>query len=228
MFHRPEVRDIDINVCVDDLLGPLGYADRKAVEPAIMEQILSEAERCQPEMRGRAVYAIMEFRPLDGMNAIEVNGRTIEDQTLLASLDGARSLAVAVCTVGPGIDEIIDDHFGQSDFLRGMIADVAGNRAAEDVAEQCAALICADARKQNLFSAKRISPGYGTWDVSGQRAVFSLLDASPIGVSLNKQCMMQPKKSVSFVVTLTESEPHEEIRHPCLGCGFKNCAYRRK
>jgi cobalamin-dependent methionine synthase I len=64
--------------------------------------------------------------------------------------------------------------------------------------------------------------------VSGQRVVFSLLDPSPIGVSLNDHCMMQPKKSVSFVLALGENETTYEDRPPCHGCGFPNCSYRRK
>ena len=124
MSQPPETKEIDFSVCVDDLLGPLGYEQSRSVEPAIMEQILSESERCGQTMKGEAVYAIMEIRRLSGTEAVEINDLAIEDQMLLASLDGARSVAVAVCTVGAGIDEIIDEHFGHSDFLRGMIADV--------------------------------------------------------------------------------------------------------
>jgi hypothetical protein len=228
MSFPPNVREIPFSVCVDDLLGPLGYAERGAVESAIMEQILSETERCERMMMGKAVYSIMEIRRLSGSAAVEIDGLSIEDRTLLASLDGARSLAVAVCTVGAEIDRIVDEHFRRSDFLRGMIADVLGSRAVEDVAEQCTALICAEARELNLYSSGRLSPGYGTWDVSGQRAVFTVIDPSPIDVSLNEHCMMQPKKSISFVVPLTEEESSGQLRHPCLGCGLQHCDYRRK
>jgi hypothetical protein len=227
MFKQPEVHEIEVSVAVDDLLGPLGYGKGGTVESSIMEQILSETGRCEQTIRGKAIHTCVGIKHAAGRDAIEVNGVTIEDETLVSSLDGAESLAVAVCTVGGGIDELIGEHFGRGDFLGGMIADIFASRAVEGVAEKCATLICAEARRHNLSASGHLSPGYGKWDVSGQRAVFALLDPSPIGVSLNEHCMMQPRKSVSFVIPLLKGELRPEERRHCRGCDFENCGYRR-
>lgn len=221
MFKQPEVRDIDASVCVEDLLGPLGYGSGKAIEPVIMEQILSESERCRRALRGKAIYTCVGKERFS-------DKRIVDDETLATSLDGAQSLAVAVCTVGDEIEKIIDEHFAKGNFLGGMIADVAGSRAVEDVAEKCAALICSDATALDLSTATRLSPGYGTWDTTGQRAVFGLLDPSPIGVSLNEHCMMHPKKSISFIMPLVKGETGRELEPPCHRCPMKKCGYRRK
>lgn len=228
MSPPPKVAEVDFNIRIEDLLGPLGYSDADGVQPAIMDQIISETKRCSDVMTGKAVYSCSQFTRGAGRDAIEVDGKMIADKTLADSLDGARALAVAVCTVGPGIDKIINEHFDNGDYLRGMIADVAGNRAAEDVATKCASLICAEARELNLSTSRQISPGYGKWDTSGQRPVFELLDPSPIGVTLNDYCMMEPKKSISFVVPLVEGEPRQQEQPPCQSCDFKDCGYRRK
>ena len=228
MLQQPEIRNIDICVTVDDLLGPLGYDDKEAVQPSIMEQIVSESRRCHEAMEGKAIYACGQFSRLAGRHAIEAGGVTVDDETLAASLNGAKALAVAVCTVGPGIDEIIKDHFSRGDFLRGMIADVVASRATENVADKCAAIICAEAAKLKLSPLKHLSPGYGKWDVSGQRPVFSLLDPSPIGVSLNDHCMMTPQKSVSFVIPLVEGKAQRQEGRRCDDCGYVDCTYRRK
>ncbi len=215
------MRDIEVSVRVEDLLGPLGYGVGKPIEPAIMEQIVSENERCRQALRGKAIHTrIGKDRFSDRL--------LVEDETLAACLDGAQSLAVAVCTVGGEIEKVIDDHFARGNFLGGMIADVVGSWAAEDVAEKCAALICSDAARHNLSTAARLSPGYGTWDTSGQRAVFGLLDPSAIGVSLNEHCMMSPRKSISFVMPLVKGEPGRELEPPCHRCPMKTCGYRRK
>lgn len=228
MSRQPKITEIDFDIIIEDLLGPLGYSDAANVKPEIMDQIVSETERCRGAMAGKAIYFCSRFSRVTGRDAIEVNGKTISDKTLVDSLDGASAFAVAVCTVGPAIDGIIDDCFSGGDYLTGMIADVAGNRAVEDVAHRCARLICTDARGLDLSTGRQISPGYGKWDTSGQRPLFELLDPSPIGVSLNDYCMMEPKKSVSFVVPLVEGEPQSDDRPPCHGCDFKNCSYRRK
>ncbi|MBI4832965.1 MAG: hypothetical protein HY801_15710 [Candidatus Lindowbacteria bacterium] len=248
MFTLPEALEIDFSVSADDLLGPLGYGEGASVDPSLKEQLLAEASRCEQMMRGKAIYSCVKLEHRTDSQAIEAGGIVIEDETLARSLDGARSLAVAVCTVGAEIDARIESHFGAGDFLNGMVADVVANRAAEDVAERCAALICWKARGLGLAPGRRMSPGYREWDVSGQRAVFALLDPAPIGVSLNEHCMMRPKKSVSFVIPLVEKtgdmmpHAHEKIgdmmphrvpdfldmEPPCHGCSFQNCAYRRK
>lgn len=226
---QPKIKEIEINVCIDDLLGPLGYGEKDTVQPAIMDQIVSETEACTGAMSGKAIYTISETCRRDGGAAIEIDGVMIEDELLSRSLDGAESVAIAICTVGPEIDHRINDYFGSGDYLRGMIADVVGSRSVEDVAERCAALICVEARERGLSaSRRRLSPGYRKWDVSGQRAVFALLDPSPIGVTINEHCMMQPNKSVSFVIPLVMGESHEDAEPPCAGCGFPNCSYRRK
>jgi hypothetical protein len=228
MSKQPEITDLEFSINIDDLLGPLGYPDRDKVQPEMMDRIISATDRCRHAMAGRAIFSCMELRRIDGRDVVEIDGKTIADKTLADSLDCASAVAVAVCTVGPEIDKIIDDNFNGGDYLQGMIADVAGNRAVEDVAHRCSRLICAEARKMNLSTSRQISPGYGTWDTSGQRPVFELLDPSPIGVTLNDYCMMEPKKSVSFVVPLVEGDQPMDERPPCHGCDFKNCSYRRK
>ncbi len=227
MSHWPKIQEIDASVQIDELLGPLGYADSDAVRPSVMGEIVAETGRCQEAMRGNAIYACLPASRA-GRNSVEIDGITIEDETLAGSVDGARMVAVAVCTVGPQIEKIIAGHFDRGDYLHGMIADVTGSRAVENVAHRCAAFICAEARELSLSTASRLSPGYGKWNVSGQRAVFTVLDPAPIGVSLNDHCMMQPNKSISFVIPLVEGESRHDDRPPCVGCDFKNCSYRRK
>jgi len=227
MPDGPKIRDTEVSIDIQELLGPLGYKTIKDVQPSIMNDIVAEVERCREMIKGKMIYIRREFKRLTDIDAIAVNGLTIKDKILVSSLDGARSFAVAICTIGPVIDKYVEDCFIKGDFLTGMIADVAGNRAVEDVARTCARYICAEARELNLCTSAQLSPGYGTWDTSGQKPVFAMLDPSPIGVSLNEYCMMEPKKSVSFVVPLLEGESCHEEKPPCHGCNFKNCSYRR-
>ncbi len=226
MIHSAKVEKIHFSVSLDDILGPLGYGDRGTVSASILEQILSETERCEQSMRGKAIYTVVDITR-GGNGEVKAGGGAISDDTLKGLLGGANSLAVAVCTVGEGIDRIIQEYFAAGDYLGAMIADVFANRAVEDVAEKCSANICSEPRKLGLSPVTRASPGYGAWDTSGQLALFALLDPSPIGVSLNDHCMMQPKKSISFVMPLVEGNREFESEVPCRRCGFRKCAYRR-
>lgn len=226
MWRQPRIRDIDIEINIEDLLKPLGYDDRESIQPAIMDQIVSETDECLQMMKGAMIYASAQIGRVDG--DASVGGVKLEDETLLDALDGAEALAVGVCTVGAEIDKLIKECFDSGDYLRGMIADVVGSRAVENIADKCATHICTEARERKLSPTKHLSPGYGKWDVSGQRAVFSLIDPSPIDVTLNESCMMTPQKSVSFALPLREGESQLNDKPACHECGFKNCAFRRK
>jgi hypothetical protein len=221
-FHQP-----DVQVSIDDVLGPMGYKSKEDVGAALLQQILAEMER-----GGRALQPqfIVDIVPLKGTPAhpLVEQDHPADDEFLAKHLDGAFFVAASICTVGNGIDRLIDDCFARGDYLGAMVADIVGSRAVEELGEISSDFLCARAAERKVFPLCRISPGYGQWDVSGQRQVFSLLNPSPIGVSLNDFCMMQPKKSLSFLIPLGEAEPVHKLQPACRECTFKNCAYRRR
>jgi hypothetical protein len=227
MSIRPEIKTVKVSVSLEDLLGPLGYGKKDDVSLPVLQQILAEKERCESMLVPRF---LADFLLLDSEaeNVLKDNSLLLDDSFLVEHLRDAHMVAVGICTVGPDIDAHIEACFAQHDFFAAMIADVVGNRAAEELAEACSDFLCSKAAETEIFPLCRVSPGYGKWEVSGQRALFSLLDPAPIGVSLNEFCMMQPKKSVSFLIPLGPEEPVRKWKHSCQECNFKNCAYRRR
>ena len=57
-------------------------------------------------------------------------------------------------------------------------------------------------RDGDLDVGCRISPGYGRWPLSAQKALFARLPHETLGVSLNPSMMMTPRKSISFALWL--------------------------
>jgi len=232
MSSQPEIQSIDVHVRVDDIFGPLGYKSAADVAPAILRQIEEESARCANMFRPQFIASLTS---LDGgrLHPASADKAIREDEFLSKHLDGVLVLAAGICTLGPEIDAHIDACFAGGDFFGAMIADVVASRAVEEAGERCSDYLCTRGTELELSALCRISPGYGQWDVSGQRTLFSLLDPAPIGVSLNDYCMMQPKKSVSFLIPLGEgraalSEPSQKLSHFCQECTFRNCAYRRR
>jgi hypothetical protein len=228
MLNQVEIRAIDVRVEVDDLLGPLGYKSGADVSSVIMEQILAEKGRCEKMMQAQFIADLISLDRWNDEAELNAKESLREDDFLAEHLDGAVILAVGICTVGAEIDKHIDDCFAGGDYLGGMIADVAASRAVEELGEACSDFLCSRAAERKLFPSCRISPGYGRWDVAGQRVVFSLLNPAVIGVSLNEYCMMQPKKSVSFLIPFGKEGRAQKLRHFCQECNFKNCSYRRR
>ena len=54
--------------------------------------------------------------------------------------------------------------------------------------------------------AVRFSPGYCGWELSGQQALFRVLNPLEIGITLSESFLMEPIKSVSGVIVLAAPE----------------------
>jgi len=110
----------------------------------------------------------------------------------------AEKVALCICTIGPEFEKEVKRLMREHDMLRAMILDSLGSEAAEEVAIQSDKKLAKKARDMNLWASKRYSPGYKKWDLKEQQFIFQILPGEHIGVSLNKSCMMIPRKSVSF------------------------------
>jgi len=105
--------------------------------------------------------------------------------------------------------------------------DSVGSGAVESLAEYVNDLLCQESIPLGLPVTNRVSPGYGYWDVSQQKALFALCPGDAIGVSLNEACFMSPVKSISL---LAAAGTHARVDHyfsQCARCWMRDCAYRR-
>jgi len=141
--------------------------------------------------------------------------------------DPAAEVAVAVCTIGPRLEEAAQRWKQRGDLLAALTLDAIGSAAAEAAADALNARICTAAARRGLHAAPRVSPGYGEWDTSRQRDLLALLPIGELGITLTGGQMMVPRKSVSFAVNLLPEPPREETSR-CSRCGATNCRHRRE
>ena len=135
-------------------------------------------------------------------------------------------LVAVVCTIGEALEARVREHTQRGESARAMVLDAIGSSAAETVADQSNRLICQKAAAEGHAPDSRRSPGYGTWDIRDQEAVFRFLDPGDIGVTLMESCMMVPRKSVSYVVPLRGGKPGEEPGRRCHLCNLSDCRFR--
>ena len=142
--------------------------------------------------------------------------------------DPSAEVGVGLVTVGPALEQEADRRNDAGDLLDALLLDAIGSAAAEAAADALDRLVCTAAADRGRFTGRRISPGYGKWDVRGQRALLGLLPAGDLGVHLTEGMMMVPRKSVSFAVRLLSERPRKgEGKLRCAGCDLAGCAYRR-
>jgi hypothetical protein len=161
----------------------IGYKTSQDRIHSSVIDLIEEAKAGADELLNpKAIYRILDYS--------ETNRHPI--------FDLAEKVALSICTIGPDIESESARLVKDGALMKGLILDVIGSEATEQVARQTDKLLLIKAREMNLWPSKRFSPGYKSWPIEEQRYVFQAIPGEKIGVTLNKSCMMIPRKSVSF------------------------------
>jgi hypothetical protein len=162
-----------------------------------------------------------------GVDTIEAGGITLTIPSVGRLWGPIEWLAVAVCTIGDGLERRAAELWEARELPLAAMLDSVGSGAVESLAEYVNDLFCQEAIPLGLPVTNRVSPGYGHWDVSQQKALFAICPGDAIGVSLNEACFMSPVKSISL---LAAAGAHAKVDHyfsQCARCWMRDCAYRR-
>jgi hypothetical protein len=196
--------DWDLILSTDDILRGQGAVPQ--VVSTGKPLLLAVAERASTEGLG-LIHPVTLFQEVAVVEhrheRILLEGRTTLTGPLVTrQLGGAQRMVVAVCTIGPELEETVT-HLLNQDPLYALALDGLGNAAVESLAQQVCAHIAHQVHTEGWSASKPLSPGSPEWPVEvGQPQIFTLLDPSIAGITLTSGGMMFPKKSISFVVGL--------------------------
>jgi hypothetical protein len=142
-------------------------------------------------------------------------------------LHAARLVVLAVCTVGPALEEAASECFAEDPALA-LALDAFGSAAVDLLGQAMCQMVDAQANAEGLQTTVPLSPGLVGWPVaSGQRQIFALLDAASAGVRLTDGYMMVPKKSTSMVIGIGPDVEHSG--ESCDYCSMAaTCRYREE
>jgi hypothetical protein len=191
---------------------------------AAAQAVINEA---QALLTPAALYTIRPVRDFEHQQVVLDNGATFSGSLVARALAGATEVAVAVCTIGPALEERMSARFAAGDALRAVALEGAGIAAVRQVSTLVGVRICNAATVHGLSVGMRASPGQEGWSIQQQRVLFGLVPAEEIGVRLTSSCLMLPRKSVSFVIGLGP-----EMRADAVPCDFcskrERCQWRRE
>ncbi len=205
----------------EDVLHFLGYPEDKdppARTAARLERVLFEARQL---VRAKGTYRTVpvEQAPELGLEPVAAAG-----------------LVLGLVTAGPALEARATLSLQGGDATGALLFDAAGSAAAEEAADRLGAVIVGELSGQSPAAADpeaaapiscRISPGFGRWKLASQQALFSLLAARAVGVTLAPSFLMVPRKSVSFAMWLgADARPLVGLSG-CSRCELPHCRYRR-
>lgn len=183
----------------------------------VAEDVIAEARAL---IAPTALHTVVPVRDFHHQTVVLDDGLTFEGPLVARALAGATEVAVAVCTLGPALEEQVDALF-RADPVRAMALDGAGVGALRVISGAVVACIREEASVRGLGTGMRASPGQEGWSIWQQRVLFRLVPAEDIGVRLAETCLMLPRKSVSFAIGIGP-----EMRPDAVTCDF--CSKRQR
>jgi 5-methyltetrahydrofolate--homocysteine methyltransferase len=140
---------------------------------------------------------------------------------------GVDEAVLCLVTIGAALEKRVQHYDVVGNISRALALNVCGSVAAETTADVAEAAIRGDVERGESRCSRRFSPGYGGWDGTEQRWILPYLEASALRVALTAGCMMQPRKSITFAVTVGANPREMRAENPCDDCDLTCCVYRR-
>ena len=213
---------LDLVVERTGVLHFLGYPDRQS-PPDRMEGLLDEAIRVARSL----VYARGVFVRIPAARAADLDLEPVD----------ATGLVLGMVTIGDAIETRVSELLRIGAATRSLFLDAAGNAAVEEAANRLGEMITENGEAPAKSAARksrsarhvscRISPGYGRWPVTAQRALFDVVPHRAIGVSLLPTMLMTPRKTISFAMWLGAGARRIAGLSGCTLCELERCRYRR-
>ncbi len=145
-------------------------------------------------------------------------------KALLTGLGWCRQAVTYVATLGPVVDQAIQDAMDHKpDF--GLVVDTVASEAAEFLVDEVEQTISGWLLPHEAVSLP-FSPGYCDWPVDEQAKLFRLLPDNPVGVSLLPTSLMTPRKSIAGLLGIGLTRLIQDTCNPCKTCPNK-CEHRR-
>lgn len=208
-----------------EALRYLGYVGNKPEEN--IQKILNECESNVLDIIDpRYIYKCFDI--ISNKDKIVLDNCKLEltGNDIVNHLKGCTKVILMCATLSINIDRFI--RVTQiTDMTKAVIIDSLASVAIEKVCDNIQDDIMEEF--SGYFQTYRYSPGYGDFPIEIQKDFLSVLDApKKIGLTSTDDCILTPKKSVTAIIGLSETQLRTEKRG-CQSCNMKDtCLYRKK
>lgn len=152
-------------------------------------------------------------------------------ETLRRHLMGCHQVVAMAVTIGPLLEDQVEDLFSQGHYQSALLLDAAGSAAVEATADQTDMMIAAKMNKSGFHTIRRFSPGYGDWDLSVQQELLPLTGGHEIGIAVTSSSMLTPRKSITALIGVHPEwlrDMSKENIFDTIPCPLTGCLARRE
>lgn len=228
------LRDVPISLTTEYVLQEQ-YRQRKRPARAWLEEATEKALALSESLvASAAVYDELLVRGVEGEQVtLEANGREVSAVLTVGPkadlLAPAKRAVVAVSTIGPALEQRVQELQAQGDSVLAYMLDTVGVLALGAVGETLRCLVEERAEALGWGVSPALSPGSLVgWSIMGQRALCGLLPLEEIGVRLNNHYVLEPHKSVSMLIGLGPDYGTNHVGSVCRFCALADSCWRRR
>ena len=225
----PVIRSISLSLKTAEVLRRQGLRKRSKVRPEIrilIRELLAGVMNSHL-LEPAAAYEVYGVADLTEQKLFMDSSPASHDSRPHSLLSGAREMAIAVCTIGPGLEKQVTEYTNHGEPLRAMLLDGIGSAAVDSLAEEVCKFIADEASSRGYEASSPVNPGMPGLPITAQRRLLGLVPAQEIGVSLTSSGMMIPRKSVSMIIGIGPQMAKWTRAEVCARCHLKKtCPYR--
>jgi hypothetical protein len=211
-----------------EVLRYLGYKPGKtrltaAVEPVIDQGIAKAVAAARPAIS--LAYCRVEQVEGDEVS-LALPGLRWTSAALARMLRQAVAVTLVAATVGPAIEEQVQQLFQAQEYAMATVVDAAGSALIHGLVQYAAQELAAESQPWSLRLTPLLSPGYADWPLSDLPALMEQVGAEQIGLHRTESLYLMPQKSLVGLIGWVS----EAARLPASGCQIcaqPNCPYRK-
>lgn len=206
---------------LEKLFGLQAQLDMSNIPKSMEEAVFEGKDYFLEKASIKAKYSIFDISELkkDAIILSQNNVPTVLKSALLPSiLKECNSAMLYVLTVD-GFNEIQAEC--EDDILLEFITDAWGTAYTEAADNLFKEEIRTEFEKQGIFMTISHNPGQHLFPLTNQKVFFELLKPYDLNLTLTDSCLMQPSKSVSGIIGLSD-KPQDLSKVSCDYCNMKN------
>ena len=208
---------------IDEALRYLGAGTHPPEE--LRQQAASVAEELADQVQPRYTYKLFPLVREEAGFRLGGTDLLLSGQTAQRMLAQCAQAVLLACTLGTKFDAMVRSAQARN-MARAVILDACGSALVEQGCNKAEHDIAA--RFPELYLTDRFSPGYGDLSLSLQPTICGLLDAERrVGIHVTPSFLMNPSKSVTAVIGLSDKPQMARIRG-CAWCVMRNTCTLRK
>jgi hypothetical protein len=215
----------DLEIAFDDRV--LSAVNGTGVaRPASRRRLLEVLREATTLVKPAACYESYPIEAVLHSRLHLAGGARIGGGMLTSVVAGAEELVLAVCTIGPALDERVREHRAEGRHFEMLMLDALGTWAMHKLRGSFCQHRHAELSPRGWRVSAPLSPGDSGWPIREQRVIFNLLDPGQIGVALDAGYVMRPLHSLSLALGAGAGPMGTEGLLPCEVCSIRDrCRY---